>query len=157
MKKLIIRPLAESAVSTVVVIDSLDECKDKEPASAILSILGRFVAEVPAVKFFITGRPESRIQEGFRLPSLFKSTDVFVLHDVEPGQVENDIRLFFTHSFSDVKRYRRGLGDWTTQEQVDVLCSHAGGLFVHAVATVRFIDHRSKRPPRLPPPFIRTS
>ena len=146
MKKLIARPLAESAVSTVIVIDALDECKDREPASAILSVLGQFVAEVPNVKFFITGRPESRIQEGFRLPSLVKSTDVFVLHEVEPRQVENDIRLFFTHSFSELKRYRRGLENWPTEEQVDVLCERAGGLFVHAVATVRFIDHRSKSP-----------
>ena len=146
MKKLIIQPLAESAVSTVIVIDALDECKDREPASAILSVLGQFMAEVPAVKFFITGRPESRIQEGFRLPSLVESTDVFVLHEVEPRQVENDVRSFFTHSFSELKRYRRGLGDWPTEEQVDVLCSRAGGLFVHAVATVRFIDHRSSSP-----------
>ena len=53
MKKLIIQPLAESAVSTVIVIDALDECKDEEPASAILSVLGQFVAEVPNIKFFI--------------------------------------------------------------------------------------------------------
>ena len=65
MKKLIVRPLAESAVSTVIVIDALDECKDEEPASAILSVLGQFVTEVRNVKFFITGRPESRIREGF--------------------------------------------------------------------------------------------
>ena len=146
MKKLIVRPLAESAVSTVIVIDALDECKDKEPASAILSVLAQFVAEVPTVKFLITGRPESRIQEGFRLPSLVKSTDVFVLHEVEPRQVENDIRLFFTHTFSELKRYRRGLGDWPTEEQVDILCERAGGLFVHAVAAVRFIDHRITSP-----------
>src|ERR1700753_3189586 len=146
MKKLIVKPLAESAISTVIVIDALDECKDKEPASAILSVLGQFVAEIPTVKFFVTGRPESRIQEGFRLPSLVQSTDVFVLHKVEPGQVENDIRLFFTHSFSKLKRYRHVLGDWPTEEQVDVLCERAGGLFVHAVATVRFIDHRSYSP-----------
>ena len=146
MKKLIIQPLTKSAVSTVIVIDALDECKDKEPASAILSVLGQFVAEVPTVKFFITGRPESRIQEGFRLQSLVESTDVFVLHEVEAGQVENDVRLFFTHSFSELKRYRRGLGDWPTKEQVDILCGRAGGLFVHAVATVRFIDHRSSCP-----------
>ena len=146
MKKLIIQPLVESAVSTVIMIDALDECKDKEPASAILSVLGQFVAEIPTVKFFITSRPESRIQEGFRLPSLIKSTDVFVLHEVEPCQVKNDIRLFFTHSFSQLKRYRRVLGDWPTDKQVDVLCERAGGLFVHAVATVRFIDHRRNSP-----------
>ena len=146
MKMLIVQPLVESAISTVIVIDALDECKDEEPASAILSVLGQFVAEIPTVKFFITGRPESRIQEGFRLPLLAEATSVFVLHEVEPGQVDNDIRLFFTHSFSELKRYRRGLGDWPTGEQVDILCERAGGLFVHAVATVRFIDHKINSP-----------
>ena len=111
MKNLVAQPPIESTISTVIVIDALDECKDEEPASAILSVLGKFVAEVPNVKFFITGRPESRIREGFRLPLLKEATDVFVLHEVEPGQVSNDIRLFFRHSFSELKRYRRGLGD----------------------------------------------
>ena len=146
MKKLIVRPLAESAVSTVIVIDALDECKDEEPASAILSVLGQFVTEVRNVKFFITGRPESRIREGFRLPLLAEATDVFVLHEVEPGQVNKDIRLFFTHSFSELRRYRRVPGDWPAEEQVDFLCERAGGLFVYAVATVRFVGHRSNSP-----------
>src|SRR6201992_3851242 len=122
LKNLIIQPLVESSISTVIVIDALDECKDEEPASAILSVLGQFVAEVPTIKFFITGRPESRIQEGFRLPLLAEATDVFVLHEVEPSQVSNDIQLFFRHSLSELKRNRRGLDDWPTEEQVDILC-----------------------------------
>ena len=147
MKKLIVQPLEESAISTVIVIDALDECKDREPASAILFVLGQLIAEVPTVKFFITGRPESRIQEGFRLPQLVEATDVFVLHKVEPGQISQDIRLFFTHSFSELKRrYRYGLEDWPTKQQVDLLCDRAGGLFVHAMATIRFIDHKINSP-----------
>src|ERR1700753_10538 len=146
MKNLIVQPLVESSISTVIVIDALDECKDEEPASAILSVLGQFVAEVPNIKFFITGRPESRIREGFRRPLLKEATDMFVLHGVEPGQVGNDIRLFFRHSFSELKRYRRELGDWPTEEQVNLLCERAAGLFVHAVATFRFIDEKNKSP-----------
>ena len=146
MKKLIVQPLAKSTISTVIVIDALDECEDEEPASAILSVLGQFVTEVPKVKFFITGRPESRIQEGFRLPLLAEATDVFVLHEVEPSQVSNDIQLFFRHSFSELKRYRRELDDWPTEEQVDILCERAGGLFVHAMAIVRFIGERNSSP-----------
>ncbi|KAF9644971.1 hypothetical protein BDM02DRAFT_3076022, partial [Thelephora ganbajun] len=61
MKKLIAEPLEESGISTVIVIDALDECKDVEPASAILSVLGQFVSEIHKVKFFLTGRPEPRI------------------------------------------------------------------------------------------------
>ena len=146
LEKLIVQPLARSTISTVIVIDALDECNDEEAASAILSVLGQFVANVPKVKFFITGRPEPRIREGFRLPLLAKETDVFVLHEVEPSRVNNDIRLFFRHSFSEIKRHRRGLGDWPTEEQLNLLCERAGGLFVYAVATVRFIDKRINSP-----------
>ena len=91
MDKLIVGPLVESGISTVIVIDALDECKDEEPASAILSVLGRFVSKLPRVKFFVTGRPEPQIQEGFRLPLLVGAADVFILHNVKPSLVNNDI------------------------------------------------------------------
>ena len=146
MDKLIVQPLAESAISTVIVIDALDECKDEEPASAILSVIGRFASKLPTVKFFLTGRPEPRIREGFRLPLLAKATDIFILHDVEPSLVNTDIRLFFKHSFLEVTRRRSGLDGWPTDEQLDLLCKRAAGLFVYAVATVKFIDHKNNDP-----------
>ena len=146
MKKLIVRPLVESAISTVIVIDALDECKDEEPASAILSVLGQFVAQIPMVKFLITGRPESRIREGFRIPLLANATDIFVLHDVKPGQVDNDILLLFRQSFSELKKRWRELDGWPSEEQVGLLCERAAGLFVHAIASVRFIDQRNSSP-----------
>ena len=146
MKKLIVLPLRESAISTVIVIDALDECKDEEPASAILSVLGQFISEIPKVKFFVTGRPEPRIREGFRLPLLADATDVFVLHDVEPSLVGSDIRLFLKQSFLELARWRGGLDGWPKEEQLDVLCERAAGLFVYAMATVKFVDHRSNDP-----------
>ena len=145
MKKLIVVPLIESAVSTVIIIDALDECQDEEPASAILSVLGRFVSKIPKVKFFLTGRPEPRIREGFQLPLLAERTDVFVLHDIERNLVDKDIRLFIKQSFSELTR-RRGLDGRPTEEQLDLLCERAAGLFVYAVATVKFVDHRNNSP-----------
>ena len=130
MEKLIAQPLNESSISTVIVVDALDECEDEESASAILSVLGRLVSEIPKVKFFLTGRPESRISEGFRLPLLANMTDVFVLHEVELDQVDNDIRLFFQSSFLELANRRRGLDNWPTEEQLDRLCGRAAGLFV---------------------------
>ena len=147
MKKLIVQPLHESGISIVIVIDALDECEDEESASAILSVLGRLVSEIPKVKFFLTGRPEPRISEGFRLPLLAKMTDVFLLHKVEPHRVDSDIRLFFKTSFSELAGRRDGLDDWPTGEQLDRLCKRAAGLFVYAAATVKFID-TNKRDPR---------
>ncbi|KAF9642892.1 hypothetical protein BDM02DRAFT_3069542, partial [Thelephora ganbajun] len=146
MDKLIVRPLKESEISTVIVIDALDECKDVEPASAILSVLGQFVSKIPKVKFFLTGRPEPRIREGFRIPLLAEATDVFVLHEVESNRIDSDIRLFLNHNFLEIADRRGGQNDWPTKEQLDLLCERAAGLFVYAVATVKFIDHRNKNP-----------
>ena len=50
MERLIVTPLKETDISTVIVIDALDECTDDEPQSAILSVMGRFVEEIPEVK-----------------------------------------------------------------------------------------------------------
>ena len=146
MSKLIVQPLKKSNVPLVIIIDALDECKDKQPVSTVLSILGQFVSEIPKAKFFVTGRPDPRIREGFRLPVLAEATDVFVLHEVEPSQVDSDVRLFFGHAFSELARRRGGLDDWPTKEQLDLLCERTAGFFVFAVATVRFIDNRSANP-----------
>ncbi|KAF9784383.1 hypothetical protein BJ322DRAFT_1006862 [Thelephora terrestris] len=140
MYKLIVQPLKKSGISTVIVIDALDECIDGEPASAILFVLGQFVSEVPKVKFFVTSRPDPQIWEGFRLPPLAKATDVFVLHEVESRQVANDMLLFFRHELSNIARRRGDLDDWPTKEQMDLLCERAAGFFAYAVATVKFID-----------------
>ena len=148
MEKLIVQPLIKSSISTVIVIDALDECKDEEPASAILSVLGRFVSKIPKVKIFVTGRPEPRIRKGFRLPLLVKVTDVFILHEVKSSQVNRDIRLFFEHRFAELADHQHGLDGWPTEEQLDRLCERAAGLFVYAVATVRFIDHKNNSPRR---------
>ena len=145
MDKLIVRPFEGHTIRTVIVIDALDECKDEEPASAILSVIAQFVDQLKHVKFFLTGRPESRIVEGFRLLPLVKATDVFVLHDVERSLVDNDIRLFLEQNFLELASRRRIEG-WPTDEEVDLLCKLAAGLFVYAVATVKFISWKNDPP-----------
>jgi len=146
MEKLIAQPLKESGISTVIVIDALDECEDEEPASTILYVLGQWAPAIPKVKFFITGRPEPCISKGFRLPLLANITDRFVLHEVEPNQVNHDIQLFFKHSFLELSLLWPGLDDWPTKEQLDELCKRATGLFVYAAAAVKFISNNQWNP-----------
>ena len=142
MEMLIAEPLSSLDISTVIIIDALDECVDEDPQSAILSIMGRLVEEIPNVKFLITGRPEPRIRSGFRLGLLRPLTDIFVLHEVEPSVVNADIRLFLEHGLRELAN-RSGIdqGSWPTDEQLDLLCERAAGLFVYAVATLKFLDH----------------
>lgn len=146
MDKLIMRPLRDSAIPTIIIIDALDECEDEEPASAILSVLGRFIYDIPHVKLFLTGRPEPRVRNGFRLPLLAQVTDTFVLHEVEPNQVDGDIRLYFENSFSEFAYHRPGLGSWPSKPQLDILCERAAGFFVYAVATVKFVNRQNSDP-----------
>ena len=70
-------PLRSVGVSTVIVIDALDERKDDSSSRYLDSC------------FFnsITGRPEPWIKTGFRLPLLMDSTDVFILRDVHPALI----------------------------------------------------------------------
>jgi hypothetical protein len=47
LEKVIVGPFKATRISTLIIIDALDECKDVEPASAILSMLSRYVDEIP--------------------------------------------------------------------------------------------------------------
>ena len=144
MQKFLVEPLKSAGISTVIIIDALDECRDEEPESAILFVLGKSVSDIPGVKFFITSRPEVHIMTGFRGPLLKESTDVFILHEVEPCTIDDDIRRFFTHELSALAHRRGGSEGWPTDEQLDSLCRRTAGFFVYAVATVNFLEHKFK-------------
>ena len=142
MEKLIVGPLETTRIPTLIIIDALDECKDEEPASAILSILSRYVDQIPFVKFFITGRPEPRIRSGFRLTSLRPITEVLKLHDVKRPLVDIDIRLFFRTCLTDIAKnlsLTDVAEDWPHSSDVDILCGKAAGLFIYASTAVKFV------------------
>ena len=139
MRNLIVLPLKQSDISTVIVIDALDECEGEEPASAILPLLRLFAPEIPKVKFLLTSRPEPHISDAFNRLLLAKTAEVFFLHNVEPSQVNSDIRLFFRTKFLELPSRDR-LGNWPAEDQLDHLCMRAAGLFAYAASVVKFID-----------------
>ena len=149
MEKLIVSPICTTQTQTLIIIDALDECQDKEPASAILSVLSRYVDRIPLVKFFITGRPEPRIRSGFCLPSLKPHTEVLRLHEVEHTLVANDIKLFLKTKLLDIAKSQSGerLGeDWPDQHSVDILCRKAAGLFIYASTVIKFVSSNHHPP-----------
>ena len=149
MEKLIVGPLGAAHIPTLIIIDALDECKDKEPASAILSILSCYINKIPNVKFFITGRPESRIRSGFRLESLVPITEVFKLHEVEPEAVDSDIKLFFRRQLTGLAKVRSDCDlteEWPSSSDVEVLCKKAAGFFIYASTVVKFIASENDSP-----------
>jgi len=149
MEKIIVGPLEASRVRTLIIIDALDECKDEEPASAILSMLSRYVDEIPNVKFFITGRPEPRIRSGFRLKSLRPITEVLRLHDVKRSSVDSDIKLFFRTRLADIAKTRSDCNfthDWPNPLDINILCKKAAGFFIYASTVVKFVAFKNRTP-----------
>ena len=149
MEKVIIRPLKATRIWTLIVIDALDECKDEEPASAILSLLSRYVDKIPRVKFFITGRPEPRIRSGFRLELLRPITEVLKLHEVDRSLVDGDIRLFLRTQLTNIAETRSDFDlteDWPSSSDVEVLCRKAAGLFIYASTVIKFIASKHHTP-----------
>jgi hypothetical protein len=150
LEKLVIGPLSTTSISTLIIIDALDECKDTEPASAILSVLSRYVDDIPKVKFFITGRPEPQIRSGFRLKLLRPITEVLKLHEVKPEVVDNDIKLFFQTKLTSLAKNRSDCDltdEWPSSSDVEVLCKKAAGFFIYASTVVKFVASKYDPPP----------
>jgi hypothetical protein len=146
---LLVKPLSVETISCVIIIDALDECIDDQPASAILSILGRFAKQLPLVRFFITGRPEPRVRSGFRLPLLEPLTEIFLLHGVELSSVDNDIRLYLTQRLTTITKRRSDLdlpNPWPRDNEIDTLTKKSSGLFIFASTLARFIESEHHEP-----------
>jgi hypothetical protein len=148
-ENLLANPLSETNVSCIIVIDALDECIDDQPASAILSVLGRFAKQLPLVKFFITGRPEPRIRSGFRLPLLEPLTKIFLLHEVELPSIDNDIRLYLTQKLTAIAKQRSDLelpDLWPHNDKIEALTQKSSGFFIFASTLARFIASEHHEP-----------
>ena len=149
LEVLLVNPLSGKNFSCVIIIDALDECIDDQPASAILSVLGRFVKQLPQVKFFITGRPEPRIRTGFRLPLLEPLTKIFLLHEVEFSSVDSDIQLYLTQRLTTIAKQRSDVelpNPWPHNKEIMVLTKKSSGLFIFASTLVRFIESEYHEP-----------
>ena len=151
MEKLIVGPFKTTNIPTLIIIDALDECKDEEPASAILSILSRYVDQIPNIKFFITGRPEPRIRSGFRLAALRPITEVFKLHDVKRPLVDVDIKLFLRTRLAEIAKSWSHLDvmeDWPLSSDINILCEKAAGFFIYASTVIKFVASPHHQPPK---------
>ena len=149
MEKLIVGPFQATKISTLIIVDALDQCLYEEPASALLSVLARYVDKIPLVKFFITGRLEPRIRPASRLESLRPYMDILRLHDIEPPSVQNDIKLFLKTQLANIIKNRSNCdfaGDWPSARDIDILCKKAAGFFIYASTVVKFVGSQHHQP-----------
>ena len=138
MKKLIVEPLMISGAPTVIIIDALDRCDDKEAVLAVLTSLGEVSAMIPNVKFLITSRPQPHIREGFRPLVKAGRIKISVLYEADPSQAKEDIRLYVEREFSKMRSHWYKPDSWPSREVPGQLCERAAGLFAYAAAAFSF-------------------
>ena len=65
MEGFIVSPLKATHIQTLTIINAIDECKDKGSASALLSVLARYVHEIPASSSLSPDGPDRRSSLAF--------------------------------------------------------------------------------------------
>jgi hypothetical protein len=142
LEQLIINPLlavGESFPPCVVIIEALDECKDDRTTSLILASLSRYVNQLSPLKIFITSRPERNIITVFESSQLSAATQRFVLHEVQLGVVQNDIKSYLTAELAAIKSFYHLQDSWPSITDVEALSCLSSGLFIFAATSIKFI------------------
>ncbi|TDL14886.1 hypothetical protein BD410DRAFT_699296, partial [Rickenella mellea] len=98
--------------------------------------------------FFVTSRPEKDLRSKFLSDSVSSGTRTLILHDIDLGIVQKDIKLFLQARLTEVAaRHRDEIpqtsSKWPTAAEIDALTERAGGLFIFASTVVGFLDESS--------------
>jgi hypothetical protein len=150
-EKLLLQPLAAVPAARIpaggltIVVDALDECKE-EHMKLFLELLKRIPASGDLhLRIFLTSRPESYIQCGFKDICSAVHNDV-ILEDVQASNIEGDIRRYFQNEFAEIRRsppycpYNDPLPlDWPAERDVEFLVERSGSLFIFASTVCRFV------------------
>jgi hypothetical protein len=151
LEQLIVNPLRSLAGSIrpcVVVVDALDECRDGETPSIILSALSRYISELSPLKFLVTSRPENHLTTGFRDRDLALATRRLILHEVRLDVVQGDIASYLSSKLELTRDAYNIQCEWPTKEDVLELARLSHGLFIFAATSIKFIEDRKYCDPR---------
>ncbi|KAI9682573.1 MAG: hypothetical protein M1822_006871 [Bathelium mastoideum] len=150
-EKLILEPLSElsTSLTTLIVIDALDECDDEDHIAKIVHLLAR-VQVVTSVKLriMITSRPELPVEISFvKIPDEHRP---FILHDIPLPTITHDIGVFLKDELPKIRddynlfpaSGKSISPDWPTERNMDDLTRMAVPLFIFAATMCRFMAER---------------
>jgi NACHT domain len=151
LEELLLRPLqavGHSFPPCVIVLDALDECKDSEATSIILSSLSRHVGQLLPFKILVTSRPERQITTAFQSDDLRPAAQRLVLHEIALGVVQHDIELYLAVNLNQTRRSYELRELWPSVEDIHALAQLSFGLFIFAATSVKFIEDRNYSNPK---------
>ncbi|EKM60455.1 uncharacterized protein PHACADRAFT_84859, partial [Phanerochaete carnosa HHB-10118-sp] len=127
---------------TLIVIDGIDECKDRRLVPELLRSLFSLVRELPWLYVFAASRPEPHILSVLSNPS---SADV--VHHIRLEDTANshdDVGRYLEETLPKIPSY----GDYLEKhpDALERLISRAAGVFIFARITVNFLDEHHSHP-----------
>ncbi|TFK64006.1 hypothetical protein BDN72DRAFT_728148, partial [Pluteus cervinus] len=135
--KLIVDIIRQSPPTpSVIILDGLDECENKEEQLHLLQLLALQVS--PLAKFIITFRPTLHIQKLLQRLDLNAECLIYLGDSQED---RHDIQQFLRSSFREISRAKAltsGNGDWPSDDAQEKLVNMASGQFRFAAAVIKF-------------------
>ncbi|GJE93901.1 hypothetical protein PsYK624_100660 [Phanerochaete sordida] len=142
-KRLLWNPLAQFATSginhpvTFVVIDGLDECKDRALVPDLLRCLLHLVRTFSWLRIFVSARPEPHI-----MPSLTSGDFANAIHHLSLNdtfdQWKDDVAKYLRATVPQLESCRKYVQD--NPDKLDQLISRANGVFIYARISINFLE-----------------
>jgi hypothetical protein len=143
-------PTSLPSAGVVLVIDALDECDNSESIRTTLLLLSK-VEEITSIRLriFVTSRPQLPVELGFKDMSGDLHHDVR-LEVAQEVSIEHDIRVFYEHQFSEIRKLSLLQDDelpaeWPGEQSTRALVAQATPLFIFAFTVSRYISANPRR------------
>ncbi|KAK6969244.1 hypothetical protein R3P38DRAFT_2671185 [Favolaschia claudopus] len=142
-QRLLLDPLIAAAPyifgPIVIIVDALDECLDSTSRKALLSLIAGDMAKLPpAVRLFITSRPDSDITRVLRAKSHVASRQL----DITTEDTKRDIYLYLHQCMQNLRIEWPDLEpQWPEERNIQLLATYTGGLFIWAATAYKFLQN----------------
>ncbi|KAF9059821.1 hypothetical protein BDP27DRAFT_1371092 [Rhodocollybia butyracea] len=139
-QKLLLEPLTSAQNHIhgpiVIVLDALDECGNADSRRTLVSLISNeFPKLPPAVRFFITSRPDSDIASKFEnQPKIAKH-----LLDITLPSSLVDIRIYLDIEMREIREQQELGSTWPGESKMEALTKHSSGLFIWASTATKYL------------------
>ncbi|EKM60462.1 uncharacterized protein PHACADRAFT_133017 [Phanerochaete carnosa HHB-10118-sp] len=127
---------------TLIVIDGIDECKDRRLVPELLRSLFSLVRELPWLYVFAASRPEPHILSVLAHPSSADVVHHMRLEDAADS--DGDVEHYLKETVPKIPSYADYLNEHP--DALRRLVSRAAGVFIFARITVNFLDEHHSHP-----------
>ncbi|KAF5310014.1 hypothetical protein D9619_010165 [Psilocybe cf. subviscida] len=144
-----IRQSLPAGSPVLILVDGLDECDVNAELSQpdlIRALASLVMEEDSPFRLLVASRPEARIRMAFNRLSSPAQT-IFLNEEYSP---ENDIRVFVTAEFDEIKASHPSAhllkGNWPLPLEVEEIVHKSSGQFIYAATVMRYISRPSTVP-----------